>query len=373
MNTEINTDNKHTTPRFVGAANAFDPSHSAWICLAEYGEYPHARGLQCFTRQAAEAMVAAFNSLRNRLARKFSGVPIYIGHPDDPQFSGEPGHRDTRAYGWIKEMDVRENGLWVLPKWSRPGQELIEHAFYKHVSPRWAMRQVDGRRYEPIKLISIGLTNLPNIPGDAIANTSTLDQSELSVRERLIQACDLERDANEDELFTAITSLSAKAKRWECEGEALIADNEKLKESSNRFYKIACEKSEALESKEADLDNVKNALQEERSERMESLLASAIRTGLILPNEADIWATRLEDDFESAAISLKEQKPRLRTQSETDGLKLRTAANGASKEAFLEKVRTRMQETGEPYASAWKATKQSHSALFEEMQMHSVR
>lgn len=143
---------------------------SAWLRVAEYGDWPHPLGLQRFTRQSADQLVRQFKSLRGRLARKFGGLPIYIGHPDDEHFAGQSGHTDTRAYAWVTALEARPDGLYILPRWSDAGQNLLRNAFYKFLSPRWAMRELGGGVYEPVRLVSVGLTNHPNMPGDAIAN-----------------------------------------------------------------------------------------------------------------------------------------------------------------------------------------------------------
>ncbi|GHC07000.1 phage protease [Cerasicoccus arenae] len=143
---------------------------SAWLRLAEYGDWHHSQGMQRFTRESAQGIVRHFKSLRGRLARKFGGLPIYIGHPDDDHFAGQSGHTDTRSYAWIDALDARPDGLYILPHWSEAGQNILRNAFYKFLSPRWAMRPLSDGTFEPIRLISVGLTNHPNIPGDAIAN-----------------------------------------------------------------------------------------------------------------------------------------------------------------------------------------------------------
>lgn len=143
---------------------------SAWLRLAEYGDWPHSQGLQRFTRESAEAIVKHYKSLRGRLARKFGGLPIYIGHPDDEHFAGQSGHSDTRAYAWIDALEARPDGLYILPRWSDAGRDLLRNAFYKFLSPRWAMKPLSDGVFEPTRLISVGLTNHPNMPGDAIAN-----------------------------------------------------------------------------------------------------------------------------------------------------------------------------------------------------------
>jgi hypothetical protein len=144
--------------------------------LIAYGKYPHSKGLQCIDHTSAQAMVDRFKSFRGRLQRKFGGLPIYIGHPDDPQFRQQPGHQDTRAYAWIQDMDARDDGLWIFIKWSDMGLQLIHNAFFKFFSPRWEMQVNDHETYQPVRLLSVGLTNYPNIPGDAIANQETTEK-----------------------------------------------------------------------------------------------------------------------------------------------------------------------------------------------------
>jgi hypothetical protein len=63
-------------------------------------------------------------------------------------------------------------------KWSKPGLELLENAHYKFLSPYWEAEQSKhiGRTvYKPTRLISVGLTNDPNIPVLPLANTTDAD------------------------------------------------------------------------------------------------------------------------------------------------------------------------------------------------------
>jgi hypothetical protein len=147
--------------------------NNQWLKLVEYGDHPHPEGTQRVTRVAAEEMQRKFRSLRARLARKFGGVPIYIGHPDDKDFSFLPGHSDTRSYAWVQDIEARADGIWILPKWSDVGRAMIENSFFKFLSPRWEMKQ-EGDVLVPVRLISVGLTNNPNILGDAIANQKNI-------------------------------------------------------------------------------------------------------------------------------------------------------------------------------------------------------
>ena len=121
------------------------------------------------------------------------GMPFYIGHPDHPRFSGQPGHEDTRAYGRGKEMQVRhdpgcaacaafanarasndqsapcqDHGLFVRMHWNDDGARLISNESFHGHSVNWAALPDTMEKgiqvYRPIRVKSAGFTNEPNIP-----------------------------------------------------------------------------------------------------------------------------------------------------------------------------------------------------------------
>jgi hypothetical protein len=105
-------------------------------------------------------MVNYFNSLRGKLMRKFLGLPIYIGHPDDPEYDGAG---DRSIYGRVENLKVEDDVLWVLSRWTELGKKLFDGGFLRYLSPRWLMRKVRDRIFQPVRLISIGMTNHPNL------------------------------------------------------------------------------------------------------------------------------------------------------------------------------------------------------------------
>jgi len=166
----------NTTDDIASAATPqsakIDETKTKWHKLCDYGDYPHTQGLQRLTRQAAQVMARKHRSLYARLKRYFGGSPIYVGHPDDAAFRDQPGHDDTRAYAWIHQLDARDDGLYILPTWSNAGKRLLAEAHYKYFSPRWKVRVLEDGSFEPVELISVGLTNQPNILGPTIANSA---------------------------------------------------------------------------------------------------------------------------------------------------------------------------------------------------------
>lgn len=154
--------------------NQFTVLQEEWLQLSPYGDYPHARGVQRIDRAAAEAMVAQFDSFTGRAGRLFGGVPFYAGHPDLP---GASELADRKAYGWVVELAAREDGLYGRVKWSDAGLDLLRNAHYRFLSPFWEAKEIAveaGRRiYRPVTLLSVGLTNQPNIPVKPLANETT--------------------------------------------------------------------------------------------------------------------------------------------------------------------------------------------------------
>ena len=151
------------------------------VQLTPVGVFPHSRGFQQVDAPALAALVKNFNSFFARLGRRFAGIPFYIGHPDVPGY--ENIYPDRKAYGWIMELEARDDGLYARPKWSKAGQELIENGHYKFLSPYWEAANIGSKDGKPLLrptvLISVGLTNQPNIPVLPLANNTELESMPL--------------------------------------------------------------------------------------------------------------------------------------------------------------------------------------------------
>ncbi|MBC2593050.1 hypothetical protein H5P28_02135 [Ruficoccus amylovorans] len=351
---------------------------SGWLKLADYGDWPHARGVQRLSREAATRMCDYFKSLRGRLARRFGGLPVYIGHPDDPGFSGQSGHDDTRAYAWIADMQDRDDGLYVLPRWSQAGRELLANAFYKFLSPRWAMRHLDGNLYEPVRLISIGLTNQPNIPGEAIANeiirpsapqqvpdsTDTHTAEEPTTEVRPVEALDVLELIGVDpegDWRAACRELVANARRWEKDGAPLAETSEELTAENERFYRIATESERVCTQARESFSN-------ERRARIALLLDHALLRGRILPHERENWERGLQADFETGLRELCNTDCALHTQPRTHGLGQR-APLVQKRRDFLALVNERAESTGEDFTTAWSCVKRDRPDLYDQLNL----
>jgi hypothetical protein len=151
--------NSDLNPAILGAANERPIDSGEWLQVAPYGDYPHKYGTQHLTRKVAENLVADFNSFCSRCGRLFRGRPIFVGHPD--VFPDK--YPDKRRYGRIEALEAREDGLWCKPAWNAAGEENLREGYYLYPSPVWSFRQLAGGVIEPMELVSVGLTNSPNI------------------------------------------------------------------------------------------------------------------------------------------------------------------------------------------------------------------
>ncbi|MDR2377382.1 MAG: phage protease [Puniceicoccales bacterium] len=334
-----------------------------WLRLSAYGHYPHPQGLQCIDRAAAQAMVEHFKSFRGRLRRRFGGLPVYIGHPDDPQLRQQPGHQDTRAYAWIQNLEAREDGLHGLVKWSDAGLELLRNAFFKFLSPRWEMQAVGPGQFRPIRLLSLGLTNHPNIPGDAIANQEA--------REGEAPAPDTREEASREKVFQEEdirekTSLSRKKDfREEASRERAPEISPDPPASADDTPREEMENTPREGTEGTLKEGMEGILRKdaETSAELEHFLAQGLNGGHILPNECTVWARRYGEDPERAGEEMRAQQHGLHLQAHSASLQ-GAHPSAASREQLLSHVHRRIRDFGESYTEAWAAVRQSHPQLF---------
>lgn len=352
--------------------------------LVPFGQYPHKQGLQIFDREAANAIVDEHNSALNRLLKHFGGAsyPIYVGHPD------LPGSKDTdkRAYGWIENMRVTDEGLHLSAKWSEAGRELVENAHFKFYSPLWWTKKVKGG-IRPVSLKSMGLTNDPNIPVPALANeyeeagdgsqekeeSQTIDES---MKPKLLEALGLEETAGDEEILAKIVSLK----------EAVEAAENAEKPDPDAMKKLEDEKAE-YEEKARLAEEEKTAANEKVTaleSRCDLLAANAIEAaaaaGKITPAEKDAKKAELlaANDFATALQDLGKLPAKFKTESKVGDLgegkaRLHIAANdegAAAKAERAQLVENEFQNTnpalsnGERKRIAWERARKKNPEIF---------
>lgn len=148
-------------------------SGQTWFHIIPKGEFEHPTGLvQVLDDQATEAIVNRFN--QDAARPNFSGLLL-----DQEHYSYDP-EKPSTAFGWIKELSNREDGVWGRIELTTVGIEAVEGRTYKYLSPAFLptdIERLENKRVRPLRLDSVGLTNVPNMKGMVpLANRATLPE-----------------------------------------------------------------------------------------------------------------------------------------------------------------------------------------------------
>lgn len=359
---------------FAVANEAKYPLAPDWVMLAPYGDFDHPQGMQRFQRVDAQTIVNEFRSIRN-LPSRILGLPWYIGHPDHPAFRDR--YKDTRAYGRIKELEARDDGLYANVKFNEDGKRLIEsEAFHGH-SVNWRMAK-SGNVYRPVSLKSVGFTNEPNIPVQPITQAN---EKEITMLKWLATLLGLAADATEDQIKTKTQERFAneeqlKTKLSTAETE-LAGERGKVttltSELANERGKVTS--TEALLTVErtahsatvTKLTTAEANFANERKARIAALVEDGIRAGKILPAEKVQWETEFANEFEATSTKLSQANAKLHTQSVTAGLGKRSSEQLGRNTRIQEFVNERMEKNREDYTTAFSWVRQNKPELFKDM------
>ncbi len=123
--------------------------------LSKLGEHYHPRGTQLVDEQS-------FLKMRANLKRWFAKrIPIYRGHPDEFTSLFYERELKSKEVGSVNDLILTEDAILVVSEYSDEAYESVKNG--QLLSPRWEMQSLGNNYFRPIKLISIGLTNNPNI------------------------------------------------------------------------------------------------------------------------------------------------------------------------------------------------------------------
>lgn len=350
--------NEGTLLASFAAANEIS-IESDWLRITPYGDYPNKVGLQRVTREDADAMVTAFNSVRGRATRAFMGLPIYVGHPDvDPA-----NYPDKRRYGKITDLETRADGLYGKVAFNTLGKAVMDDGQFLFNSPTWHLRR-DGKFVRPVQLVSVGLTNTPQIPGDPWAkNENENNTTKMKwLIDLLVSKGLMKSGGTEEEAQTAVNALVVlPTKVLELEGKLTTATNERTSLTTER---------DTLKASNATLNTEVTTL---RTARVTRELDLAFNSGRIKQADRVSWNDKLVADFDSGLKELHGLKIGINTKSHLGGLGNRKGEGESSGEKITA-INSAVQEyahkhglnlaTNDGHNQAFAAVKKAQPALF---------
>ncbi len=293
---------------YVSAINEAFSSDGDWFRLAPFGDFPVTvtdpksnrtrRVIQRIDEKSADEIVGSFNSVMDRIARGFRGLPIFVGHADDPEWRKANPSSRAEAVGRIKEVQKRADGIWARRALNDDGKRLIsgEAAPYDAHSPHWGMREIAKDIFRPVELYSTALTNTPNIPGNVIGlneaaaeNTSAMKTAIIAFLAALGRPVSNPSAVTDEQLATAINEATPVATQ-------LVTASNELTTLKPQLVAVRTDLSAVqgqLTTASNEATTLRTQLQTERTARVEVLLTSAINEGRITTAQRAEWQGKL--------------------------------------------------------------------------------
>lgn len=144
------------------AAQRFSLPEDGFVQLAPLGTAPNVRGddkpiLQVVDKEALQSMY-------NRAVAQGGEMLVDFEH-----FSHE-ADKPTDAAAWLPldadHLQLRDDGLYGKPRWSDDGEAAVTGGRLRYISPEFpdddaVLAHLGGKKYRPLQLSGLGLTNRP--------------------------------------------------------------------------------------------------------------------------------------------------------------------------------------------------------------------
>lgn len=166
-----------------------------WIEVIPAGQVITGRDGRSWNNSNPEATVQAFYANQ-------ADIPIDIEHATElkaPQ--GEP----APAYGWIKDLEVRNGALWARVEWTEAGRNLVTSKQYRYISPVFLFAKDN---MEIVRITSVGLTNNHNLFLTALNQAQTQSEDTMDLK-KLAKALGLPEDSSFEEVLAAANRMKS--------------------------------------------------------------------------------------------------------------------------------------------------------------------
>jgi hypothetical protein len=302
-----------------------------WALVAPFGEHPKSRlvrlpngnpelqnFIQVLDNASATDLLKKENSFFRKLRRATVGIPVYDDHPDMAKYSPEvitTKRGKANAIGVVDEIRLSNRGLEAHFCLTPEGSVAVENGS-KFVSPYWEVAPIEvlangTLKVRPFKLISVGLTPQPNIPGvDSLANANanqpagatSAEENKNMLKHLLIgwlaaKGVALANDAGDQAVLDAIQkqvdTQATKATTLENSKTSLDGKIISLEGEKSTLTTQLGEKTTALTNSLGQVTTLENSVKAERKGRAEATVDLVIHQGKVAIGERETHVTAL--------------------------------------------------------------------------------
>lgn len=265
-----------------------------WVMLVPVGKFYGRDGRGPYLNYTPEEVVATSQ-------RRAAGMDLGIDYDHQADFTKSNGG-GAPASGWIKELEVREDGIYGRVEWTARATQAIEEGEYRYVSP--VFNHLKNGQITCI--LRAALSNTPNLPLTALA--SQQDQEENSMEEFLALMAQLlglpegsDEKAVEAEIKKLQTNLSlhsqkveaiakATGKSADVQAEEIVTALQSTQEPSSNNEEI-----KALQASNNTLAETVSALTKQiATDKATSAVDAACKAGKLIPAQRD-WAIAMHN------------------------------------------------------------------------------
>lgn len=298
----------------------FQVANDGWFQVLKVGEFPHEESgtVQVVGEEDLFKIVNRFS--KEAQGENFPGLLVDYDH-----FSMERS-QSSAAAGWIDKVEVRNGGLWAHARWTSSGLQRIAGGEFRLVSPvlsEFVSEDESGEktnRIRPGRLVSVALTNDPNIKGMVPVShrrsggssngnkpSARNRNSSMNYKDELCRLLGLNADATDEDIMGALEEMANKLRK-NADGKAgeemakMDAENRRLRR---------------------DLDAQKDALKAVQNRRIEDTVKTYADVIPDTEEDRGKWKNRLAQNFDDAVSMLDEKRKDKATLAEKGGTKPR--------------------------------------------------
>ena len=251
-----------------------------WIEVLPRGPQIAGRDGRRWTLADPHAVVAA--SLKNH------ALHIDYEHASEVR---APNGEAAPAAGWIDALEVRDGAIWAHVEWTPKARAMIAEREYRFISPTFYF---DKKSLAVLSLVSVGLTNQPNLTMTALNRDTGTPETPTEERPRmdkeqlkaLCRKLGLQDEASPDAILAAVDTLK---------GDKDKALNAASSPSLDKFVPRA-----DFDKVKGELETASNSLKriegEARDKEITSLVDDAVKGGKIAPASKDFYVAVCRKD-----------------------------------------------------------------------------
>lgn len=271
-----------------------------WILLLPQAEAVRGRDGRTYRigdRAALQALVETSLQVAGQM-------DLVVDYDHQSDLAAVPGVGGTApAAGWIKELQVRDDGIWGRVEWTETAAQRLRAREYRYISPVFT---APTGRVE--RLLRAGLTNKPNFDLPALNHEGAPD---LSLSQQLRQALGLAEGADETAALAAIERLKTGASGLVLCAQAVGLGAEATAEAVQAAIRTRVPNDQVaqLQSQLTEATTRLSAIEAKaKSDRATAAVDAAIKGGKLAPALRD-WGLQLAQSDEAGFAAYVEKAP----------------------------------------------------------------